>query len=366
MRTIVRTAVLAAVLSLVTPGAALAGSRGGAAPITGWIDVALKEISGHRVNPPRASRALALVSVAMRRGSAEGKASVHGAAAEVLGYLFPDRAAAFDARAAELGRGAARLRRGRAIGAKVVERARRDNSDAVYDGVRLVGTGYWTEPPGVAGPLEPAAGRWLPWSIASGAAMRPPPPPGPDDPGYAEQAMEVYETSRSLTPEQRAIALFWADGAGTETPPGHWNRIAIELVEAAHLSYRRAARTFALLNKAQADAFIAAWDAKFAYWSERPDQAIRRAIDPDWSPLIPTPPVPGYVSGHSTTSGAASTVLGALFPRRSRKLAALARQAALSRLYGGIHFSVDNGAGLALGRRVGRAALARQRAAHAR
>jgi membrane-associated phospholipid phosphatase len=345
-------------LSLGAPGAALAEADGGAAPVTGWIDVALKEISGHRVNPPRSSRALALVSVAMHRGSAYGRPTVHGAAAEVLSYLFPDRAASFDQRAAELGRSAAQLRRGRAIGAHVVERARQDNSDAAYGGTRLFGIGYWTEPPGVAGPLEPAAGQWVPWNIASGSAYRPPPPPTPDDPEYAEEVTEVYETSLNLTPEQRRVALFWADGAGTETPPGHWNRIAIELVEDAHLSYTKAARTFALVNTAQADAFIAAWDAKFVYWCERPNQAIRRMVDPNWSPLIATPPFPGYVSGHSATSGAASTVLSAIFPQRWGDLASMAAEAAISRLYGGIHFSVDNDAGLVLGRRIGQAALA--------
>ena len=165
--------------------------------------------------------------------------------------------------------------------------------------------------------------------------------------------------SLSLTPEQRAIALFWADGPGTETPPGHWNRIALDIVTAQRLAPREAARTFALLNTAQADAFIAAWDAKYAYWSERPIQAIHRTITPDWSPFIPTPPFPGYVSGHSTTSGAASVVLGRLFPAYSRELAEMANEAATSRLYGGIHCPLDNDVGMVLGRRVGQAALDR-------
>jgi len=235
--------------------------------------------------------------------------------------------------------------------------AKGDNSDAAYTGSRPSGIGFWTEPPGVPDPLEPATGQWRPWNIRSGSAFRPPAPPGPGDRGYDAAVMEVYETSINLAPEQRAIALFWADGSGTETPPGHWNRIAIDLVHRARLSPKRAARTFALLNTAQADAFIACWDSKFAYWSERPIQAIRRAIDPDWTPLIPTPPFPSYVSGHSTTSGAASRVLGAIFPRRARSIAAMAEEAAVSRLYGGIHFNFDNRRGLALGRRVGRAAL---------
>jgi hypothetical protein len=284
---------------------------------------------------------------------------IHGAAAEVLGYLFPDRRAFFDERAAALAPSPSNVRLGRAVGAGVVDRARSDGSDASYTGTRLFGTGYWTEPLGVAGPLEPAAGQWLPWNIPSGAAYRPPPPPGPGDPEYESDVQRVYDVSRSLTAEQRAIALFWADGAGTETPPGHWNRIAIDLMRGQRWPATVAARTFAQLNTAQADAFIAAWDAKFVYWSERPVQAIRRTIDPSWSPLIPTPPFPGYVSGHSTTSGAASVVLGALFPAHADELAEMASDAAISRLYGGIHCPIDNDAGMLLGRRVGRAALER-------
>jgi PAP2 superfamily protein len=355
----IRIAACVALLALALPGSALARPHDRSGPVTGWVGLTLREISAHRMNPPRASRALALVSVAMDRGAARGPQAVHGAAAEVLAYLFPDHASAFAERAARLVGSRAQLRRGRAIGARLVARAKRDNSDAVYSGTRLSGIGFWTEPPGVPGPLEPAAGQWLPWNLKRGAAFRPPPPPGPDDPGYDDAVAEVHEASLGLTPEQRYIALFWADGAGTETPPGHWNRIAIDLVRGARLTRKRSARTFALLNTAQADAFIACWDAKFAYWSERPIQAIQRTTDPGWTPLIATPPFPSYPSGHSTTSGAASTVLAAIFPRHARELASMAGDAAISRLYGGIHFSFDNDVGLALGRRVGLAALKR-------
>ena len=143
------------------------------------------------------------------------------------------------------------------------------------------------------------------------------------------------------------------------TPPGHWNRIALERVRAEGLSTRRAARVFAALNTAQADAFIACWDAKYAYWSERPVTAIRRERDPSWLSYIATPPFPGYVSGHSTTSGAAAEVLAHFFPGDRRRLRRQAEEAAVSRLYGGIHFRSDNEAGLRLGRAIGRRSYSR-------
>jgi membrane-associated phospholipid phosphatase len=143
----------------------------------------------------------------------------------------------------------------------------------------------------------------------------------------------------------------------TVTPPGHWNAIAVGLVEDANFSTLGTARLFATLNTAQADAFIACWDAKYSYWSLRPVTAVRRLIDPNWLSYIATPPFPSFVSGHSTTSGAAATVLAGFFPERAAELAALAGEAAVSRLYGGIHYRSDNVVGLGLGRRIGQVAL---------
>src|SRR6476659_1573111 len=112
------------------------------------------------------------------------------------------------------------------------------------------------------------------------------------------------------TEEQTEIALFWADGAGTETPPGHWNSIA-QIIAAAHSNtLEENARLFALLNIAMADAAICAWDAKYTFHFWRPVTAIA-FVEPElhWMSFIVTPPFPDYVSGHSTFSGAAATVL---------------------------------------------------------
>ena len=182
--------------------------------------------------------------------------------------------------------------------------------------------------------------------------------------------------SRTRTAEQTEIALFWADGAGTVTPPGHWNLIAQEV---AGNNMRQNARLFALLNVALADAAIAAWDAKYTYNFWRPVTAIRAgdtdgnpatAPDPAWMSLIITPPFPEYTSGHSTFSGAAAAVLSLFFGtprvpfstisdglpnvvRDFRGFLQAAREAAVSRMYGGIHFRSANDDGLAAGSEIG-------------
>ena len=185
-------------------------------------------------------------------------------------------------------------------------------------------------------------------------------------------------TGSPRTADETEMAVFWADGAGTETPPGHWSRIAAEAAEARGLSLCETARLLALVNIASADAGIVAWDAKYAYDLWRPITAIREAdtdgnpgtvADPSWTPLLPSPPFPEYVSGHSTFSGAATQVLARFlgdatsFTTTSDGLPGVTRsftsfsQAAdeggMSRLCGGIHFTSANVDGLAAGRAVG-------------
>lgn len=158
------------------------------------------------------------------------------------------------------------------------------------------------------------------------------------------------------TPEQLRIAEFWADGSGTATPPGHWNQIASDLIAARDLNELRAARIVALMNMAQMDAGISCWDTKYAYYLLRPYQA-----DPAITTPVGRPNFPAYTSGHASFSGAASEVLSYFFPDQSGALRAAAEEAAMSRLYGGIHYRFDNEIGLERGRFIG--GLAVQRAA---
>ena len=363
-RSVVVLAVAAAAALCARPAAAKPTAL---APLP-WIETTLAEIAAHRVTPPRAARALAIVSVAMSEAARARRpasdAAVAGAATRALTYLFPEDATRFRGQAARARvHAAGQFALGLRIGGRIVRRARSDGSNVVWGGRRPLGDGFWapTPPAFLETPLEPLAGTWRPWNLASGSQFRPPRPPAFGSERYAAETREVYSVSHRLTERQKQTAEFWADGPGTVTPPGHWNRIALDLVRDARASTTTAARIFATLNTAQADAFIACWDAKYTYWSERPVTAIRRTIDPTWSPYITTPPFPGYVSGHATTSAAAATILGSFFRARAPQLRAWADEAAMSRLYAGIHYRTDNDRGAQLGRKVARVALAARR-----
>jgi hypothetical protein len=230
-------------------------------------------------------------------------------------------------------------------------------------------------------PLLPHWGSNRTFALRDGAACGIPPPPAyseAKDSAFFREAEEVYRTVLDATPEQQEIARFWADDPMlSPTPPGHWISIALSVLEAEGGGPERVAETLALLGIGMADAFIGCWHAKFEYDLVRPVTYIRRLIDPAWEPILITPPFPEYPSGHSTQSGAAATVLTALFgpghafedathvddglaARHYPSFWAAAEEAALSRLYGGIHFRSAIDRGLDQGRCIGTFAAALQ------
>ncbi len=223
-------------------------------------------------------------------------------------------------------------------------------------------------------PLLPGWGVLRPFAVKDMAAMDAPAPPAYDEaPGSAFHgfAQEVHDVGKALTDEQKLIARFWSDDAMlTPTPAGHWISIVMQIADRDALPVEVISATLAKLGCAQSDAFVSCWSTKFKYNLLRPVTYIKRHIDKAWEPLLITPPFPEYTSGHSTQSGAASTVLTAIFgdnfafddathedeglPVRSfPSFAAAAEEAAISRLYGGIHFRFGNEAGLAQGRAIG-------------
>jgi hypothetical protein len=228
-------------------------------------------------------------------------------------------------------------------------------------------------------PLLPDWGKTRPLVVPDMAALDAPAHPDYDETpesAFYGFAKEVHDTGKSLTDEQKLIARFWSDDAMlTPTPAGHWISIVMQIADRDALPVEVIAPTLAKLGVAQADAFISCWSTKFKYNLLRPVTYIKRHIDKTWEPLLITPPFPEYTSGHSCQSGAASTVLTAVFgdnfafddathedeglPVRSfPSFAAAAEEAAMSRLYGGIHFRFGNERGLEQGRAIGAFAAA--------
>jgi hypothetical protein len=185
-------------------------------------------------------------------------------------------------------------------------------------------------------------------------SLRPGPPPSTSGAQMKAELEEVYSYTKNPKREHIAIVHFWADGVATPTPPGHWNEIAANDFIQKNFSEVRWARNLALLNMAEFDAAIVTWDTKFTYFNPRPSQ-----LDPRIKTLTGLPNFPAYISGHSTFSGAAAAILGHIVPERKAAYEAMALEAAMSRLYGGIHFRSDSEIGLSVGKNVGNYAVQR-------
>lgn len=186
-------------------------------------------------------------------------------------------------------------------------------------------------------------------------SLRPGPPPSTSSNEMKQQTQEVYNYTSNPTRENIRIVHFWSDGVGTFTPPGHWDMIAAEDFITKNFSEVRWARNMALLNMAEFDAAIVCWDTKYFYFNPRPSQ-----MNPAIKSLTGIPNFPSYISGHSTFSGAAATILGHIIPERAGAYMAMAEEAARSRLVGGLHYNQsDCVVGLTVGKNVGNYAVLR-------
>lgn len=341
-----------------------------------WNQVTRDLIVKYKSNPFFANRAFGILTTAQynaiiaaeqsdpQQGGASIPAAVARASVATLTYLFPTEQAALEALLeAELsapGRpGDARgdVSFGESIGQEiadgVIARAQNDRFFAPWTGTVPVGPGLWfssATPP--APPVGPMFGLARTYFLNSGDQFRPAPPPAFNSPEFAAALAEVRHISDTRTAEQTAIAVFWALQAGTITPPGFWNQEATNLALRYRLSERETAHALALMNMAGFDALVACHDGKYTYWFIRPSQA-----DPQITMPIALPNFPSYPSNHACISAAEATVLGSLFPADRRRLDAMAEEAAISRIYGGIHYRFDADVGLALGRRVAALAL---------
>jgi hypothetical protein len=401
MRRVVRGSLFVAFVGVINLGSSIA-IPANADVVTDWNNAALDAIRSGSTAPPIASRNLAILHVAIYDAvngiarthehylvpgvvprSASRPAAASAAAHRALVNLFPDNASSFDALHAAI---LARIPDGphKRVGiiwgevvANIILAVRaHDGSDAIVEPPGGSGPGVWIPtPPAFLPYLLPQWGFVVPFGMSSPSQFRPPGPPALDSQRYAEDYEEVKELGAAVgstrTEEQTEIALFWADGAGTETPPGHWNSIAQIIAAARGNTPQENARLFALLNIALADAAICSWDAKYTYNFWRPVTAIAFAEpELEWMSFIVTPPFPDYTSGHSTFSAAAATVLPLFFetedlpfttgsdslPGVYRSFSTCfdaAEEAAVSRIYGGIHFRFASEDGLQAGISIG-------------
>lgn len=338
-----------------------AGTLMQTAPLTEWTERALTLIVTYRQNPLRAARSLCYLHAAIHDGlwiaqhlpDSMRTAIAHRAAGQTLAYLYPYEPLerqALVSHDAQLGPAAdeAALR----VFDAALDRAWRDGSEREWlpQALPRLGPGQWRPSPPlrIATPLEALGGEWLTWALADGEEPNVPAPLR--GAAAAAEFDEVRRVRESLSDAQKAVAEYWNLDRGTVTPPGLWNRIALQMLR--EQQPERMIAALALLNVAMMDALIICWRIKYRWWTERPITAIHARGDRHFKPWLLTPPFPSFVSGHATVSGAAARVLGSLVPERRAELEAMAEEAAWSRLLGGIHTRHDNEAGLALGRAV--------------
>ncbi len=362
-------------------------------------------------SPPFAARNAAIVHTAIYDSVMEAfgigvsrQAAVVGAAYQTLVSLYPSQKAAFDAQRnrslAEIKDSTTAESAGFNLGVRVANQIlaeRRNDGAAGADKVPYTvppTPGVWRPTltrsetvPSLAPALLPGWGNVTPFVIPSVEAVVPDIVNGPPELGTPRYALSVNlvkglgrRDSRIRTARQTQTAQFWSyDRADTFGPPGQWQEIAQEVALQKNNTLEQNARLFALLTTAMADAGIATWDLKYTYNQWRPITAIQLADtdpnrltfkDPNWEPLLDTPPFPDYISGHAAFGAAAGRILRRFFntndvsfdipsqdlpgvSRSYNRFSLAVRENALSRIYGGIHVGPASIDGLIVGEAVG-------------
>jgi hypothetical protein len=246
-------------------------------------------------------------------------------------------------------------------------------------------------PPAYMEGIEPHWNKIRPFLLETADQFKPIPPPKfslDKDSDFYKELLEVYTISEEITKEgdsseEIAIAQFWDCNpfvsvtrghfmfATKKISPGaHWIGIVKIAAKKTDANFMETVNAYTKTSLAIADAFISCWDEKYRSNLIRPETLINQNIDQDWVPILQTPPFPEYTSGHSVVSGAASTVLTSIFgdnfafdddtevpfglPIRSfNSFSDAADEAAISRMYGGIHYRAAVEVGVEQGRNVG-------------
>lgn len=241
-------------------------------------------------------------------------------------------------------------------------------------------------PPAYMEAIEPNWNKIRPFTLKELASFQPAPPPSfslESESEFMREVIRVYEAVNQRTEEQAEIAAFWdcnpyvmnitghvMYATKKITPGGHWMDIVTTACKIDSAGFLKTAKAYALTSIALADAFIVCWDEKFRSNLIRPETFINRYLDEKWVPVLQTPPFPEHTSGHSVISSAAAVVLTDVFgenfnfidstevkyglpPREFESFLAAAEEAAISRLYGGIHYMPAITEGVKQGKSVG-------------
>ena len=241
-------------------------------------------------------------------------------------------------------------------------------------------------PPAYIEAIEPHWNTLIPFTIDSAQQFKPKthtPFSIIKNSKFHNQAIEVYEAVNNLDEEQRNIAMFWDCNPNQSnnfghlmfnsqqiSPAGHWIHITCQVVDQENLSNLEASYALAKVGITLADSFIISWDEKYRSNLIRPETYINKYIDSEWKPILETPPFPEYTSAHSAASKAASLVLADLFgdnfayidsteipfgmpTRKYKSFKQASDEAAISRLFGGIHYKPAVEAGKKQGEDLG-------------
>jgi hypothetical protein len=278
---------------------------------------------------------------------------------------------------------------GEAIGKAILERSAKDNYKQTRGMPKFLGSneeGKWRPtPPDYLDAAEPHWQKIKTLVLDSASQISCPPPPAystrKTSPFY-KSVEEVHSITTGLTEEQKKIAKYWDDNpfviehsghmmfANKKiTPVGHWIGITAIACKQKNADAVQTAQAYALTSVAIFDVLISCWKSKYEYQHMRPITLINDWIDPNWLPLLQTPPFPEHSSGHSGISAAAATVLTTLFgsfpfedtsdlpyigmKRSFQSFQHAAQEASISRVYGGIHYTTGVNAGVEQGARVG-------------
>jgi hypothetical protein len=241
-------------------------------------------------------------------------------------------------------------------------------------------------PPAYMDAVEPHWNKIRPFVIDSAGQFKPlGPTPFSKEKGspFYKDAFVVYETGKNLTEEQRAVASFWdcnpfvmnvkghvMFATKKISPGGHWINITKMVCQNTHADMVKSAEAYVCVALSLVDGFISCWDEKYRSKLVRPETYINRYIDENWVPLLQTPPFPEYTSGHSVISTSAAITLTAIFgdnyaftdstevefgmqARSFKSFIDASQEAAVSRVYGGIHYMPACENGKVQGRRIG-------------